>query len=162
MPAPKRPNTAKATAQAAKAARRRGQETQARRLREAGWIVIPPEQIIVPAPRRPPAGYTPYGERKPVTVAETLDNLNGPTAGTIVLPHHLDWSGNATYNLDEPGRLASMYRAVLTEARDQDDLTAWLNRAVLIDLWPTMWLPPKVRREWETRHPELGPRRQEP
>ncbi len=39
MPAPKTPNTAAATA----AVRRRGDETAARRLRDHGWIVIPPE-----------------------------------------------------------------------------------------------------------------------
>ncbi len=38
MPAPKRPNTTAAT----EAVRRRGQETMAARLREAGWTVIPP------------------------------------------------------------------------------------------------------------------------
>jgi len=40
MPAPKRPNTAAATA----AVRRRGDETAADRLREHGWLVIPPEE----------------------------------------------------------------------------------------------------------------------
>lgn len=39
MPAPKVPNTAAAT----RTIIRKGQETQARKLREAGWIVIPPE-----------------------------------------------------------------------------------------------------------------------
>lgn len=39
MPAPKRPNTAAATA----AVVRRGQETMAAKLRAAGWTVIPPE-----------------------------------------------------------------------------------------------------------------------
>jgi hypothetical protein len=39
MPAPNRPNTAAATA----AVRRRGDETAARRLRAAGWLVLPPE-----------------------------------------------------------------------------------------------------------------------
>lgn len=39
MPAPKRANTAAATA----AVVRRGQETMARKLREAGWIVTAPE-----------------------------------------------------------------------------------------------------------------------
>lgn len=39
MPAPKRPNTAAATA----AVRRRGDETAAARLRSHGWIVISPE-----------------------------------------------------------------------------------------------------------------------
>lgn len=43
MPAPKRANTSPAT-QAATAKRiRAGQETQAARLRAAGWIAVPPE-----------------------------------------------------------------------------------------------------------------------
>jgi hypothetical protein len=41
MPAPKRPNTVAATA----AVRRRGQETMAAKLREAGWLVVPPERV---------------------------------------------------------------------------------------------------------------------
>jgi hypothetical protein len=41
MPAPKTPNTAAATA----AVRRRGDETAARRLREHGWLVVPPEAL---------------------------------------------------------------------------------------------------------------------
>lgn len=41
MPAPKRPNTTAATA----AVVRRGQETVAAKLRSAGWIVLPPEQV---------------------------------------------------------------------------------------------------------------------
>lgn len=40
MPAPKRPNTTAATA----AVVRRGHETMARKLREAGWTVIPPAE----------------------------------------------------------------------------------------------------------------------
>lgn len=41
MPAPKRPNTAAATA----AVRRRGDETAANRLRAHGWLVVPPEAV---------------------------------------------------------------------------------------------------------------------
>jgi hypothetical protein len=44
MPAPKNPNTAAATA----AVRRRGDETAARRLREHGWLVMPPEAATDP------------------------------------------------------------------------------------------------------------------
>jgi hypothetical protein len=43
MPAPKRPNTAAAT----EAVRRRGQESMAAKLREAGWLVVPPEKQMV-------------------------------------------------------------------------------------------------------------------
>lgn len=41
MPAPKKPNTAAATA----AVRRRGDETAAARLRAHGWLVLSPEAI---------------------------------------------------------------------------------------------------------------------
>jgi hypothetical protein len=41
MPDEKEPRTAAATA----AVRRRGQETKAAALREAGWIVVPPEAV---------------------------------------------------------------------------------------------------------------------
>ena len=45
MPAPKRPNTAEATRIAAEVAVRRGDETAAKRLRDHGWIVLPPEVV---------------------------------------------------------------------------------------------------------------------
>jgi hypothetical protein len=60
------------------------------------------------------------------------------------------------YNLDEPGRLASMYPTVLTEAATVDDFRTWLNRNRLIEEWPGMDLPTKVRRLWEDRFPELA------
>jgi len=104
----------------------------------------------------PAAGYTSYGERKPYAVAERLDDLRGPTAGMVTLPPHLDWSGNASYDLDKPARLASMYRTVLLEAGSPDDLQAWLDGALLARVWPTLWLPPPVRRLWESRFPELA------
>lgn len=45
MPAPKRPNTEAATNRAREVAVRRGDETAARRLREHGWLVVPPERL---------------------------------------------------------------------------------------------------------------------
>ncbi|MEV4131213.1 hypothetical protein AB0J72_03510 [Dactylosporangium sp. NPDC049742] len=104
----------------------------------------------------PPADYVPFSERKPYVVADDLDELRGPTSGTIVLPHHLDWSGNAEYVLDRPARLASMYRTVLAEAATKDDLRTWLDGTLLIQLWASLWLPPPLRRRWEDRFPELA------
>jgi len=106
-------------------------------------------------PPQPPADYRPYGDRRPYVVAETLAVLNGPTEGLIALPHHLDWSGHAEYDLSRPGRLASMYKVVLTEASTVDDLSAWLNAGLLLRLWPTLWLPPQLRRRWAEAFPEL-------
>lgn len=103
-----------------------------------------------------PDGYTSYGDRKPYVVAERLADLRGPTAGVVELPPHLDWSGNASYDLAKPARLASMYRTVLNEAASVADLRAWIDGPVLVQLWPTLWLPPQVRRLWEGRFPELA------
>jgi hypothetical protein len=109
-----------------------------------------------PAHSLPPAtAYTSYGDRKPYVVADRLDDLRGPTDGTVTLPRHLDWSGDASYDLERPARLASMYRTVLNEAGSVDDLNSWIDARMLIQLWPTLWLPPQVRRLWESRFLEL-------
>jgi len=108
------------------------------------------------ASSRPPASYASYGDRKPYVVAQRLADLRGPTSGTVQLPQHLDWSGNPSYDLDKPARLASMYRTVLNEASSTDDLRAWIDGSVLVRLWPSLWLPPQVRRLWESRFPELA------
>jgi hypothetical protein len=109
-----------------------------------------------PAESRPPADYVPYGDRKPYVVADDLEELRGPTAGNVTLPHHLDWSGSATYNLDKPARLASMYKTVLNEAATVDDLRSWIDGRQLIRLWSTLWLPTSLRQAWEQRFPELA------
>jgi len=103
-----------------------------------------------------PPGYVSYGDRRPYVVADSLDELTGPTTGTVTLPQHLDWSGNASYDLDRPARLASMYRTVLMEAGAADDLRVWIDGGALARLWPTLWLPPPLRRLWEGRFPELS------
>lgn len=106
----------------------------------------------------PPPGRPSYSERRPYAVADRLDELRGPTQGTVVLPSHLDWSGRADYDLAKPARLASMYRTVLTEAAGPDDLRAWIDGPTLRHLWPTLFLPPAVRRLWEGQFPELSAR----
>jgi hypothetical protein len=113
------------------------------------------------AATRPAVDHTGYGDRKPYIVADHLGDLRGPTEGTVTLPHHLDWSGRATYDLDRPARRASMYKAVLNEASTVEDLRDWLDEHVLIELWPTLWLPARLRGLWESKFPELATRRQE-
>jgi hypothetical protein len=111
---------------------------------------------VTSAPSRPADGYASYGARKQYVVAERLDDLRGQTEGTVNLPQHLDWSGKASYDLDRPARLASMYRTVLNEASSTDDLRAWIDGQLLVQLWPTLWLPPQLQRLWESRFPELA------
>lgn len=110
----------------------------------------------VAAPGGTAGGFVSYGRRKPYVVVEHMDELCGPTEGTVTLPVWLDWSGNACYDLGRPARQASLYRAVLNEAADADDLRAWLNARLLTQLWPTLWLPSALRQLWQSRFPELG------
>src|SRR5690242_7965057 len=57
---------------------------------------IEPRLTQRPEPRLDPRlDQRGYGDRKPYIVAEDLDDLRGPTKGTVTLPQHLDWSGSA-------------------------------------------------------------------
>jgi len=108
--------------------------------------------------RRPPT----RGYAKPVVVPDRLDQLAGPTSGVVQLPRHLKWSGSARYDLDQPGRIADLYRAVLNEAATPTDLYTYLDRAALMTLWPSLWLPASVRLAWEGHFPELAELRHSP
>jgi hypothetical protein len=96
------------------------------------------------------------GYAKPVVVPDRLDLLAGPTSGVVQLPRYLKWSGSARYDLDQPGRIADMYRTVLNEAATTTDLHTYLEQTSLRSLWPDLWLPMSVRRAWEERFPELA------
>jgi hypothetical protein len=61
--------------------------------------------------------------------------------------------GNAVYDLDTPGRVVDLYRAVLIEAATPQDLYAYLDERVLRRLWALLWLPAQLRRGWEQRFP---------
>jgi hypothetical protein len=97
-----------------------------------------------------------YADQRPYAVAESLDDLRGPTNGTVVLDRRLDWSGRARYDLANPRRLASMYETVLREATSPEDLARWLDRPTLVRLWPELVVPPQVRQPWEERFPILA------
>jgi hypothetical protein len=101
--------------------------------------------------RNPATGY-----QRPYTVAESLDLLHGPYSGTVRLPPHLDWSRHAEYDLDAPGRVVDLYRAVLIEAASPQDLYAYLDAGILRRLWALMWLPTQLRRAWEQKFPVLA------
>jgi hypothetical protein len=94
--------------------------------------------------------------QRPYAVPERLNLLQGPSSGTVQLPSYLDWSGNAVYDLDAPGRVVDLYRAVLIEAASPQDLYAYLDERVLRRLWALLWLPAQLRRTWEQRFPVLA------
>ncbi len=96
-----------------------------------------------------------YQDGRPITVINDFTELQGPTHGTVTLPVTLDWGPRPTYDLDEPIRLRNLYRTVLREAMDDDDLRQWLDSTILKQIWHEIMLPTAVRNAWEQRHPEL-------
>jgi hypothetical protein len=102
-----------------------------------------------------PAGSR-YADQRHYIVAATLSDLHGPVGGTVTLDRRLDWSGDGTYDLDDPGDLQVMYQTVLNQAAAADDLGRWLNGDILRRLWPSLWLPARLRALWQARFPELA------
>lgn len=91
-----------------------------------------------------------------VAVLDDLDQLRGPLTGRYRLPHHLDASARHLYDFADGQWRELAYRTVLMEAGSETDLTEWLDREALLELWPQLYLPPFVRQAWERRHPQLA------
>ena len=85
-----------------------------------------------------------------------LASLDGPVRGTVELPLRLFWSSpDRTFDLGRPFMRRWLYQTVLREASRPEDLTRYLDRGTLIDLWPDLRLPAGVRQAWEDHHPVL-------
>lgn len=108
---------------------------------------VPAQALLSRHPSRP-------GRR--ALVAADLDGLRGPVSGKVQLPLRLFWSlPDHQFDLDDPDTRRWYYETVLREASRPDDLTAHLDGATLVRLWPELYLPKGVRRAWEERHPSL-------
>jgi hypothetical protein len=93
--------------------------------------------------------------RRAIVVTD-LASLRGPAHGTIELPLRLFWSSaDRRFDLDSPSTRRWLYQTVLREAARPSDLTDYLNRGILISVWPDLRLPAGVRRAWEELHPVL-------
>ena len=104
------------------------------------------------------AHLAPYQARpgRRVLVIDDLADLRGPAEGTVELPLRLFWSlPDHRFDLDEPDMRRWYYQTVLREASRAEDLTAFLDAATLVSLWPELYLPKGVRRAWEEHHPAL-------
>jgi hypothetical protein len=100
------------------------------------------------------AGRT-YAENRPYVLPESLGELAGPLTGVIQLPLRLDWSERTEFHLDDPAERNVMYERVIREATQANDLRSYINGEVLRQVWGQLFLPPRVRRSWEDRFPDL-------
>jgi hypothetical protein len=97
-----------------------------------------------------------YVDQRHYVVSPRLADLRGPVGGTVILDRWLDWSGDSTYDLDDAGDLQLMYQTVLNHAATVADLRRWLDGDTLRRLWPSLWLPARLRALWQARIPELA------
>lgn len=97
-----------------------------------------------------------FRDVKPYDAPESLDELDGPDGGVVVLPHDVLWApGGGQVDLDEPGGTALAYQALLAEGTAQIQVRL-LNRERLLRVWSDLMLPIRVRVLWESRFPDLA------
>jgi hypothetical protein len=66
----------------------------------------------------------------------------------VTLPLHLNWSApGRVYRLGDRSDRARIYEIVLREGTS-DDVLAYIDGALLIDLWDELVLPREVRGAW--------------
>lgn len=108
----------------------------------------------MPTMTAPPAAG--YADRIPYDQPASLDLLRGPSQGTVRVAPNIDTGLRPVYDLSDPGRVRSLYAAVLRDgsAAQQEAL---LNRNMLVAVWSSLDLPERCRRLWEDRFPQLKP-----
>ncbi|MEH0575699.1 MULTISPECIES: hypothetical protein [Streptomyces] len=98
-----------------------------------------------------------YGAARIYALAESLDDLVGPTSGTVTLPRHIDFGPHYESDLADKADLLLMYERVVREAQSAADLRAHLNADLLRRHWTDLFLPTPARAAWQARFPELAP-----
>lgn len=96
------------------------------------------------------------GATIPYVVPDSLDDLKGPASGVVSLPPELRPTPANRYDLDVLGSAISFYAHVISEARRVEDLTRYLNRDLLLQVWPYLVLPRYCFPKWHARFPELA------
>jgi transcriptional regulator with XRE-family HTH domain len=115
--------------------------TAARLLAHAGYELV--AQPRVEFTQRPAA------RGRSIWVPDHLPRLDVAQAfARVSLPLHLNWSNRGrVFDLASRADRARVYEVVLQEGRPVDIL-AYVDGALLIDLWDEMVLPPAVRSAW--------------
>lgn len=122
--------------------------TFARLLAEAGWELG----------AQPRMSFTQTSARgKAVWVPDRLPRLDVTRAlAAVELPLHLNWSApGRVFDLRSRADRSRVYETVLQEGRPADIL-AYVDGALLVDLWDDLVLPRAVRSAWAPLIPASG------
>jgi transcriptional regulator with XRE-family HTH domain len=115
--------------------------TFARLLSGAGWELA----------AQPHVSFTqqPSARGKPIWVPDRLPRLAVARAlATVELPPHLNWSApGRVFDLRSRADRSRVYETVLQEGKPADIL-AYVDGALLVDLWEDLVLPRAVRSAW--------------
>lgn len=88
---------------------------------------------------------------RPIQVPSALPRLPIHRAlATVELPLHLNWSDRGRhYDLRDRRQRARVYEIVLREG-GPDDVLAYIDGALLVDLWDELVLPSTIRTAWHS------------
>lgn len=108
-------------------------------------------------PRKSASVTSPPRYLRQVAVPDSLVDLKGPGSGVVELPITLFWSRpDRKFNLDDRYQAIDMYLTVLDRG-SVDELATYLNRKLLVELWPDLHLTRAKRLPWQARFAELRP-----
>ena len=114
-------------------------------------LAAPATLRILPQPgSRTPPQYDTW------LVIQDLDDLRGPATGMLELPQMIHWGPIKVCDVSDGGHRRIAYQEILREAANGDDLASLLNKDLLIQDWPLLMLPLRLRAGWEKVHPDLG------
>jgi hypothetical protein len=101
-----------------------------------------------------PRGWR-YADHIPYSTPDSLDDLRGPTSGTVRVQGHIDTSPDPVYDLGDPGQVWSLCTRVVRDGTAQDQVE-FLDLETLLGLWSTLNLPTRCRMIWEAKFSVLA------
>jgi len=116
------------------------------------WQTWPMDTQRVEVIGSEPIEFTTLSTRRgrPFSVPSRLPQLPPECAlATVVLPHWVDWSPpGRPYRLADRRQRYAVYQLVLNEGSGEE-ITRFVDGALLVELWPDLILPAEIRDAWD-------------
>ncbi len=93
---------------------------------------------------------------RPYEIPRSLDELHGPGLGSVLcLNHSIIWAPDSqTIELHDLDDVHFAYTALINNGTSEDQ-EHFMNRDLLLNVWPKLFLPWRVYRLWQEAFPEL-------